>query len=62
MFLVLIDFYRTELRHVFLRRKTGEAPVRQHDNANDDENDPENASGFHNAIVDLITAGGPGSD
>jgi hypothetical protein len=49
MFFVLVDLQRAQFRYIFLRRESGVTAVGQHDDANDNENDPENPSGFHGA-------------
>ena len=47
MFFVLVDLERAQFRHILFGGETGVTPVGQHDDANNNENDPENPGGFH---------------
>ena len=45
---MLVNFKRTQFRHILFRGETGVAAVRKHDNANDKQNDSQNSSWLHN--------------
>jgi hypothetical protein len=47
MLFVLVDLQRAQFRDIFFRRETGVTAVGQHDDANDNENDPEDPAGLH---------------
>ena len=48
MFFVLVNFKRTQFRHVLFCGETGVAAVSKHDDTDDDQNDSQESSRLHN--------------